>query len=102
MSAAQGTIIYVAYSSVLRALEPETGRAFFELAQPSGTRAAPAMSGSFLHVSLFDRMQSAPFDLVPYSADASSPGGWSSPAIGDDGTVYVVTTDGRLLAYPPP
>ncbi len=101
-SAAPGTILYVGFSSKLRAFAPESGEIFFELTQPSATVAPPSMSGAFLHVSLIDGMQSVAFALSNYSVDAKAPGGWSSPAIGDDGSVYMVTTTGRLRAYAPP
>jgi PQQ-like domain len=101
-TAAPGTIVYIAYTSKLRAFAPESGEMFFEASQPSGGFVAPAMSGAFLHLSLHDGMQSASFDLLGYYLDRSARGGRSSPAIAGDGTVYMVTTTGQLRAYPPP
>ncbi len=79
------------------------GKTPFPLAAaPSASVASPALSANLVYVSSTGGLLAAAFDLSSYAAVTSIEGGLSSPAIAPDGTVYVVTRGGSLLAYPAP
>jgi outer membrane protein assembly factor BamB len=64
----------------------------------SPTVASPAVSAQHVYVSTANGLWTFSLDLDPEQFTAI-PGGFSSPAIGPDGTVYVATTDNLLRAY---
>jgi outer membrane protein assembly factor BamB len=60
---------------------------------------AVALSASFAYVSANDGFYSFSFDLQNFSKNTDVVGGVSSPAIGDDGTVYVMDMNSTLWAF---
>jgi len=67
---------------------------------PGSTRGAPALSADFAYVSFSGGLHTFSFDLFSsYAVDNTMQGGVSSPAIGEDGTIYVTTGGGKLQAY---
>ena len=67
---------------------------------PASTQAAPVISLNHVHIATRGGLQTYDLDLDGdeiLDSDAASYA--TSPAIGEDGTLYVVTIDGRLRAY---
>jgi outer membrane protein assembly factor BamB len=66
---------------------------------PGASVASPALTANLVYVSSTGGFVAATFDLSSYVVDTNAPGGLSSPAVGQDGTLYMVTTSGSLRAY---
>lgn len=66
---------------------------------PANTAASPALTLDRAYLSTEDGVHSLSLDLQQQLEDASAPAGTSSPAVAEDGTLYVVTTNGLLRAY---
>jgi len=60
---------------------------------------AVALSANFAYVSATDGLYTFSFDLQNFSKNSAVIGGISSPAIGDDGTVYVMDLRNTLWAF---
>jgi len=68
---------------------------------PGETVSSPAISYDRVYVSSKGGFHSLATDLSTIASEAF-PGGMSSPAIDKDGSIYFVSSDGRLMAYKGP
>ena len=61
---------------------------------------APVISANHVYVATEEGLQTYDLDLDgDHALDGNARGFWVAPAIGEDGTVYALTGDGRLRAY---
>jgi outer membrane protein assembly factor BamB len=103
-----GRQIYVASLKHLHVLEPngEVVDIPPALTKLEGqTIASPALTADLAYISTNKGFHTRSFDLRSRSIDRNAIGGLSSPAVGEDGTIYVVTLEegtGILRAYPAP
>jgi outer membrane protein assembly factor BamB len=94
--------IYVAGIDNFYALE-SNGSLSKKFPFPGQTLASPAMTLDNVYLSTSNGFYTFSLDLSSYFFDSRVKGGLSSPAIGEDGTVYVVSQEkdkGYLCAYP--
>ena len=75
------------------------GQLISKLDLGGSTVASPAVAADKVYVSTDVGLYSFTWDLNSFTRDGTARGGFSSPAIGKDGTVYMVTSDGQLRAY---
>jgi outer membrane protein assembly factor BamB len=68
-------------------------------ALPASTVASPAATWTRIFVSTRSGLRAFSPDLTTFQTDGAISGGMSSPAVASDGTVYVVTSGGELIAY---
>jgi hypothetical protein len=97
--------IYAISLQSLHAIDTADGRPTYKFALNGSSVASPALTANHLHVSsntgfyTFSGFPEDPnSDIVLHGGTV---GGFSSPAVGGDGTVYVVTSGGFLQAFPP-
>lgn len=64
------------------------------------TLASPAVTADAVYISTTAGLETFALDYSVYTADIKPSGGVSSPAVGVDGTIYMITHDGQLRAYP--
>jgi outer membrane protein assembly factor BamB len=64
------------------------------------TFASPAMSADAIYISTLEGMETFALDCSENTIDSEKHGGGSSPAIDIDGSIYMITIDGFLQAYP--
>lgn len=89
-------------ASFLHVVHGFNGAPLRRFALPGASVASPALSANAVYVSFSGGMHTFSLDLSTYAVDGTLFGGLSSPAIAHDGTVYVVTRNGSLRAYPAP
>jgi len=75
------------------------GSVYAKVALPGATEASPAATKGAFVVSTQAGVISANSNLTQVTTNALILGGMSSPAIGGDGTIYVVSSTGALMAY---
>lgn len=101
-----GRQIYVASETHLHVLEPNGALVDVSRLFGGHTIASPALTADRVYVSTTIGTVTYSFDLSSVALDIKSPGGMASPAVGDDGTIYVMKETGNgqslLRAYPAP
>lgn len=105
--ASPGGLVYAVSLNHVQAIDPVNGDANFVSglgAEPvSEAVASPALSADIVYVSTSQEFRSYSLDFNIVGHDVDGRGGLSSPAIGNDGTVYTISTNGEtafLHAYP--
>jgi hypothetical protein len=93
--------VYLISSELLTKLDLATGQGegAVELAGP--TEASPATAGNYIFISKKSGLLTYDLNFAPV-AFAPLAGGYSSPAIGADGQVYIGAKDGRFYLFPGP
>ena len=71
-----------------------------QMALPDGTTASPAATIDRVYISDGGKLHSLGLDLASDTVDILSAHGSASPAVGPDGTLYVLTNNQFLVAYP--
>jgi outer membrane protein assembly factor BamB len=110
--ASVGKLIYVADFGTIHALNAVTGARVHERGLKGSRGGSPAVSANHVHLQTHAEISTFSLDFSSTDHDDDGFGGTSSPAIGSDGTVYVIVQPGdprqlerdvpaKLVAYPP-
>jgi outer membrane protein assembly factor BamB len=105
-------LVYVADSGTIHALNAVTGARVHERELTGIRDGSPAVSANHVHLQTHAEISTFSLDFSSTDHDDDGFGGTSSPAIGSDGTVYVIVQPGdprqlerdvpaKLVAYPP-
>jgi outer membrane protein assembly factor BamB len=106
-------LVYVADSGTIHALNAVTGARVHERELKGFRGGSPAVSANHVHLQTDSEISTFSLDFSSTDHDDDGFGGTSSPAVGSDGTVYVIVQPGdpkqlerdvpaKLVAYPPP
>lgn len=97
-AAAIGSWIFVVSENFVHFID-ENGEQIDAMRLTAPTRFAPAVSVSYVYAATTETVQGIDFLFDSRVVDKRIEGAACSPAFGPDGTVYVVTLDGILVAY---
>jgi|GEM_PF-3328554 len=98
-AASFGRQIYVASKEMIHLIDSD-GTPLAKYPLTARTNSAPVLSSEFAYVSAFNGIHTFSFDLLSgYTKDGTIAGGYSSPAILDDGSLLVAGEDGTIRAY---
>jgi hypothetical protein len=94
-----GITIYVASKRNLHVISAN-GNPLNILELKGETLASPAVTADAVYVSTTAGLESFALDFSAQTIDKEARGGVSSPTVGPDGTIYMITESGQLRAYP--
>lgn len=103
--ASRGGLIYVTSRRRIQALHPVSADVVWKRGLRGQSVASPALSANQVHVSTNEELLSFSLDLESVAHDGDGRGGLASPALGPDGSLYVIATIDEntfLQAYPAP